>query len=125
MSDSESHQEPTAVQPSKKRTRAISTLTEEQRRQKREVDRRAQRAFRQRTKDCISNLEQQHLQLQESSRETESQLRRELQILHDQNQKLVRCLSAIVDAASAASHEHIANPVVTDSIGMHFSCDFF
>lgn len=91
--------------PAQKRSRTISNLTEKQVRQKREVDRKAQRAFRQRAKDCLANLEQQHRELQETSRETEIRLRRELELLRGQNQRLVRCLANIIQAASTIRNE--------------------
>lgn len=50
-----------------KRVRAVEALSEEQVQRKRNVDRMAQRAFRQRTKDRISDLEQQLAHEQEMS----------------------------------------------------------
>jgi exonuclease VII large subunit len=117
MNESEPHA-PDPMELSKKRSRTISNLTEEQIRHKRDVDRRAQRASRQRTKDCIARLEQQYLQLQETSRETEAQLRQEIQALHAQNQSLLRCLDSIVDLASTVTREHSSGSVVNDGAGM-------
>ncbi|KAF1984623.1 hypothetical protein K402DRAFT_413822 [Aulographum hederae CBS 113979] len=94
----------------KNRSRTISNLTEEQIQHKRNVDRRGQRAFRQRTKDCIANLEQQHAQLKETMRQKESEWQQEVQELRAHNQALLRCLDNIVDLASmsinAGGHQH-------------------
>lgn len=94
--------------PSKKRSRTISNLTEEQIQHKRNVDRRAQRAFRQRTKDCIVNLEQQFSQLQETANQREQ----ELLAAREQNKSLTNYLEAILELVSTAlSHSrHVARP---------------
>ncbi|KAI9168094.1 hypothetical protein HJFPF1_04238 [Paramyrothecium foliicola] len=86
-----------AEQTSKKRSRAVSSLTEEQIQHKRNIDRRAQRAFRQRTKDCISHLEQQFKQLQETCGHRE----RDLKSMREQNEMLVQCLETIVDLTTS------------------------
>ncbi|KAL6407693.1 hypothetical protein AUP68_08714 [Ilyonectria robusta] len=94
--------------PSKKRSRTISNLTEEQIQHKRNVDRRAQRAFRQRTKDCIVNLEQQFSQLQETANHREQ----ELLAAREQNKSLTNYLEAILELVSTAlSHSRqVARP---------------
>lgn len=93
---------------SKKRSRTISNLTEEQIQHKRNVDRRAQRAFRQRTKDCIVNLEQQFSQLQETANQREQ----ELLAAREQNKSLTNYLEAILELVSTAlSHSRrVARP---------------
>ncbi|KAH7371114.1 hypothetical protein BKA66DRAFT_573072 [Pyrenochaeta sp. MPI-SDFR-AT-0127] len=118
MSESEPHA-PAPAGLSKKRSRTVSNLTEKQIRHKREVDRRAQRAFRQRTKDCFAKLEQEHLQLQETSRETEAQLRQELQSLQEQNQSLLRCLDHIIDLATIATTEKPGETVASVGAEIH------
>ncbi|KAF7557759.1 hypothetical protein G7Z17_g491 [Cylindrodendrum hubeiense] len=87
--------------PSKKRSRAISNLTEEQIQHKRNVDRRAQRAFRQRTKDSIVNLEQQFSQLQDTANQREQQLL----AAREQNKKLTHHLETILDLVSTALNQ--------------------
>ena len=67
----------------KKRTRNISDLTEEQIQQKRHVDRKAQRAFRQRTRDRISSLEQELTELKESSDQREAHFQNETKALRE------------------------------------------
>lgn len=120
MSESESRGRASggaAVQPSKKRARTISNLTEKQIQHKREVDRKAQRAFRQRTKDCLANLEEQHARLQETSRETEARLRREMQELHEENQRLLQRLESILDVASGATNRSSVEAAAPDGDG--------
>lgn len=114
---------PIPAPPTGKRSRTISNLTEKQIRQKREVDRKAQRAFRQRAKDCLANLEQQHRELQQTSRDTEARLRHELEVLGEQNQQLLRCLVDIVEAVSALKNEASDPAVVSnrDSIASPLS----
>ncbi|KAF4994129.1 hypothetical protein FDECE_13229 [Fusarium decemcellulare] len=83
---------------SRKRSRAVSNLTEEQIQHKRNVDRRAQRAFRQRNKECITNLELHFSQLQRTCaelRETCSQKDAQIDCMREENQSLVTCLEAI------------------------------
>ncbi|KAH6869057.1 hypothetical protein B0T10DRAFT_501914 [Thelonectria olida] len=92
---------PTRAAPagsSKKRSRAVSSLTEEQVQHKRNVDRRAQRAFRQRTKDCIASLEQQFAQTQATANRKEQ----ELLSAREQNKNLTQCLEAVLDLVSTA-----------------------
>jgi hypothetical protein len=91
-------------------TRTVSTLTEEQIHRKRSVDRKAQRAFRQRTKECISNLERQVVELRQSSTRRESQLQRELQTLREHNKKLIHCLDSIAGLASTSADDDDAEP---------------
>ncbi|KAK1763982.1 hypothetical protein QBC33DRAFT_572924 [Phialemonium atrogriseum] len=81
----------------RKRVRTVSNLTEEQIQHKRNVDRRAQRAFRQRTKDCISKLEEQFGQLQETCCEKEQ----ELQSVREHNKALLQCLETVIDLVSS------------------------
>lgn len=84
---------------SKKRSRASRTvagLSDEQIRHKRTVDRKAQRAFRQRTKDFIGNLERQFAQLQETCAQQEM----ELSTLREQNKSLQQRLDSIRDILS-------------------------
>ncbi|KAH6869053.1 hypothetical protein B0T10DRAFT_419047 [Thelonectria olida] len=97
---------------SKKRSRTVSNLTQEQIQHKRSVDRKAQRAFRQRTKNCISNLEQQFAQLQETCvelREARDQRTQELELANQQRQSLLDCLETIVSIASTAVGQNSRN----------------
>ncbi|KAJ4184371.1 hypothetical protein NW767_013254 [Fusarium falciforme] len=90
---------------SRKRSRAVSNLTEEQIQHKRNVDRRAQRAFRQRNKECITNLELQFSQLQGTCaelRETCSQKDAQIDSMRDENQSLISCLEAISELVTKA-----------------------
>ncbi|KAH7127303.1 hypothetical protein EDB81DRAFT_889107 [Dactylonectria macrodidyma] len=82
----------------RKRTRKVSHLTDEQIQQKRIVDRRAQRAFRQRTKDCISTLERQFAELKETCDQKEN----ELQKVYKKNANLANCLEAVLNLVSTA-----------------------
>ncbi|KAH7083508.1 hypothetical protein BKA63DRAFT_503131 [Paraphoma chrysanthemicola] len=109
---------PAPAPSTKKRSRTISSLTEKQVRQKREVDRKAQRAFRQRAKESFEKLEQQFRELQQTSRDTEAQLRHELEVLHGQNQRLLQCLAEIIESASTVRDEHFNAAVVNDRNGM-------
>jgi hypothetical protein len=86
-----------------KRIRTISNLTNDQIEQKRSVDRKAQRAFRQRTKDYISELEQKVAELKESSAEQIVQLQQELHTLREHNDTLVRRLESIAALVSATA----------------------
>lgn len=101
-----------------KRSRAIASLTDEQAQHKRDIDRRAQRAFRQRTKDCIASLEQENARIREAFknreaeleqendrirgllRSREAELEQEVQVLREQNETLARSLGNILDLAS-------------------------
>lgn len=87
---------------SKKRARAISDLNEEQIQHKRNVDRKAQRAFRQRTKDSIERLEQQVAHLQQTADEREDRFRQDLSTLQGSNSTLRQCLEQISELASTA-----------------------
>lgn len=78
----------------RRRNRTIHNLNEEQLRKKRLADRKAQRAFRQRSKDCMSNL----LALQEVCRQKD----REIEELRSHNGRLLSHLRAICQSASAA-----------------------
>ncbi|ORY69035.1 uncharacterized protein BCR38DRAFT_455818 [Pseudomassariella vexata] len=95
---------------SRKRARTISNLTEEQIQHKRSVDRKAQRAFRQRTKDCIAHLEQQFAQVQERCAQRE----KKLLSLREQNKTLLRCLETIVDLASTTLSQTIDDASTSD-----------
>jgi hypothetical protein len=105
-----------AIDPraNKKRIRTISELTEEQIQQKRQVDRKAQRAFRQRTRDRIADLECQVAQLQQSSSRRESELHHEIRILSNQNKTLARRLANI---AGLATNSHVDDADWHDNLG--------
>ncbi|KAH6632889.1 hypothetical protein C7974DRAFT_161959 [Boeremia exigua] len=85
----------------KKRARVISGLTEEQLQRKRNVDRKAQRAFRQRTKDSIEKLEQQLASINQKAAESDAKFQQELAAVHKNNQTLQQCLERISELASA------------------------
>ncbi|KAJ4985453.1 BZIP transcription factor [Stagonosporopsis vannaccii] len=86
----------------KKRARVISSLTEEQLQHKRNVDRKAQRAFRQRTKDSIEKLEQQLASINQKAAESDAKLQQELAAVRRSNQTLQQCLERISELASTA-----------------------
>lgn len=97
----------TAARPSssRKRSRAVSDLTKEQIQHKRNVDRKAQRAFRQRNKDCINNLEQQFSQLQGTCaalRESCSQKDMQINNMRQENKSLQECLRHVSELITAA-----------------------
>ena len=96
----------------RKRARTISSLTEEQIRHKRNVDRKAQRAFRQRTKDGVCNLELQIAQLQKTADEREARFQQQLSALSGDNEILFQCLSRIADLASTTAR-HIRRDTTT------------
>lgn len=90
---------------SRKRSRAVSNLTEEQIQHKRNVDRKAQRAFRQRNKECITNLEQHFNQLQGTCaelRQSCSQKDVEIGSMREENKSLMNCLEAISELVTTA-----------------------
>jgi hypothetical protein len=87
-----------AQEPARRRARTINALTEEQIRHKRQVDRKAQRAFRQRTKDCIARLEQEIAESLEKCRRQEH----EIQGLRTENQGLVQRLATIAGLATTS-----------------------
>jgi Mg2+ and Co2+ transporter CorA len=69
--------------------------------------------FRQRTRDRIADLEQQVIEIQDSSSQKEAQLQHEVQTLREHNSTLVRCLESIADLASTTASPH------GDSAGLH------
>lgn len=81
MSDSESN----ANRLPKRRQRKISSLTQQQRLHKRDLDRKAQRALRQRTKSRIQDLEADLVQLKASSSEQDCKAQEEIRLLREEN----------------------------------------
>ncbi|KAH7013960.1 hypothetical protein EDB80DRAFT_680957 [Ilyonectria destructans] len=89
---------------SRKRSRVVSGLTEEQIRHKRNVGRKAQRTFRQRNRDCITNLEQQFTQFKGTCAELrESCNKKDAQInaLREENKSFLSCLETISECITA------------------------
>ncbi|KAH7371129.1 hypothetical protein BKA66DRAFT_190383 [Pyrenochaeta sp. MPI-SDFR-AT-0127] len=84
----------------KKRVRTLSHVPDGQTGQMRSVDRRAERAFRQQTRDCITGLEERLAMLTESAARREAELVAEVRAWRQQCQMLKRCLDSIVDIAS-------------------------
>lgn len=80
---------------SKRRPRTVATLTEHEIQHKRDLDRRAQRAYRQRTKTRIEDLENDLSRTQASRSDRENKLLQELQYLREQNRHLKSCLQSI------------------------------
>jgi hypothetical protein len=78
-----------------KRARIISNLSEEQIQQKRRVDRKAQQAFRQRTKDHITSLEKRVAELEA-----------ELESTREHNDTLVQRLESISELATTRLFNH-------------------
>ena len=74
-------------------SRSVEGMSEEQLRHKRAIDRKAQRALRQRAKDSLLNLEQQFAKLQETCAQQES----EIASLRQRNEELQRRQDAIRD----------------------------
>ncbi|WKT43749.1 hypothetical protein QSH57_008585 [Fusarium oxysporum f. sp. vasinfectum] len=104
----------TSARPSssRKRSRAVSDLTKEQIQHKRNVDRKAQRAFRQRNKDCINNLEQQFSQLQGTCaalRESCSQKDMQINNMRQENKSLQECLRHVSELITAALNQIESN----------------
>lgn len=88
---------------SKKRTRNVSGLSEEQVQQKRNIDRKAQRAFRQRTRDRIAQLEHDLAELEDSSGQREAQYQTQIDDLRADNQQLLRRLESIASLATSST----------------------
>ncbi|KAI5261099.1 hypothetical protein E4T47_09514 [Aureobasidium subglaciale] len=86
---------------SSRRSRVRSNLSEEQLRRKRNVDRRAQQAFRQRNKDHTNRLEEELDQLRTKWRSREHELLQDLKQLHEQNHVLVRRLRDVASLAAS------------------------
>lgn len=95
-----------------RRSRAIASLTEEQAQRKRDIDRKGQRAFRQRTKDCISSLKQEISRIRETFKSREAQLNEQIRVLRDDNQALVQSVESILNIASA-THGRSCDKTVT------------
>lgn len=79
---------PTINATSKRRARTVSNLTQEQVRKKRDNDREAQRAFRERTKTRIHVLENELVELKAERREQERSNTTQLQALIEDNRAL-------------------------------------
>ncbi|KAI5211062.1 hypothetical protein AUEXF2481DRAFT_28633 [Aureobasidium subglaciale EXF-2481] len=86
---------------SSRRSRVRSNLSEEQLRRKRNVDRRAQQAFRQRNKDHTNRLQEELDQLRTKWRSREHELLQDIQQLHEQNHVLVRRLQDVASLATS------------------------
>ena len=99
----------------RKRSRNVSDLTEEQIQQKRRIDRKAQRAFRQRTRDRISDLQREVEELQRSSIRDSALFQQEIQSLREQNTALTNRLASIAELAIGSApatdvdHESLQN----------------
>lgn len=106
------------LRTAKKRARTVSDLTEDQIRQKRSVDRKAQQAYRQRTKDRIAELEKRLADVQETSRQQQVHLKSEVETLRERNARLKRCLDSIVHLASSTIGQHAHDSYVSDKSGM-------
>ena len=101
MSDSENSRNRNVQ---KRRLRSISNLTQQQLLHKRDLDRKAQGALRQRTKSRIQDLEDELEQLKAKSDEQNSALKQELHSLQEKNEWLEACLKQIVKLASDSSY---------------------
>ena len=88
----------------KRRHRTTTTLTEEQLSQKRHVDRKAQRALRQRTKSRIQDLEDELTQLRAKSKGQDESLRQEIAALQKRNTWLESRLQHILEWAADSTY---------------------
>lgn len=110
-----------------KRRRKISNLTEQQVKHKRDLDRKAQRALRQRTKSRIQDLETSYAQLEASKSESETVMLRDLESLRAQNRQLKAKLAhislfaaqgdSLPDQATAATGDVQSPPISTQNEG--------
>lgn len=90
-----------------RRSRTISNLSQQQLQHKRDLDRKAQRALRQRTKSRIQELSDDIARLKASSSERETAMIDELQALREQNRQLKMRLEHI--SRLAANHDSSEN----------------
>lgn len=84
-----------SVSHATKRRRVTSGLTAQQVTHKRELDRKAQRALRDRTKTRIQDLEDDLARLKESRSQAEQAMLEDIQRLREQNRQLKSCLESI------------------------------
>lgn len=90
-----------------RRSRTISNLSQQQLQHKRDLDRKAQRALRQRTKSRIQELSDDITRLKASSSEREAAMIDELQAVREQNRQLKMRLEHI--SRLAANHDSSDN----------------
>jgi hypothetical protein len=92
----------TTAQPASqsRRVRTITSLTEEQLSHKRHLDRKAQRALRERTKSRIQDLEAELAEIKAQADGQAELLRQELATLRDRNQWLESRLQQILKLAT-------------------------
>jgi hypothetical protein len=83
------------ITATKRRPRTVASLSHQEIQHKRDLDRRAQRAYRQRTKTRIQDLESDLSRMRASRSQRENDLLQELQTLRDQNRHLKACLQSI------------------------------
>lgn len=84
-----------ATAPAPKRRRITSGLTAQQIQHKRELDRKAQRASRDRTKARIQELENDLARIKASHTPSDQSIFEELQSLREENRRLKACLESI------------------------------
>lgn len=85
----------------KKRIRTIHGLSKQQLQHKRDIDRKAQRALRERTKNHVSTLECQLADVKADAERRE----RDVKALTEANASLVRCLESIAELASSTARQ--------------------
>lgn len=95
MSDSESISTSRNRSGTKRRARNISNLNAQQIQHKRDLDRKAQRALRERVKFKLQDLEDDLARAKASSTDREQKTIEEIQSLREQNRKLKSCLESI------------------------------
>jgi hypothetical protein len=103
--------------PSQSRSRAQPNLSAEQLRQKRFVNRRAQQAFRERSKENTRRLEQELDDLRASCLSREKEILQETQRLREQNETLLQRLRDIASMATTGTsltHAHTIAPQQRD-----------
>lgn len=98
---------------SARRSRTVSNLSQEQIQHKRNVDRKAQRALRLRTKSRIQDLENTIATIKAASLERENLMSEQLQILREQNRLLTERLERI--SKFATCDESLENGTESDA----------
>ncbi|KAL2826257.1 hypothetical protein BDW59DRAFT_161094 [Aspergillus cavernicola] len=117
MSDIETTRRPSRnmTRSRKRAPRNISTLSTQQIQHKRDLDRKAQRALRQRVKSRMQDLEDDLTRAKADCSVRERQMMEELQLLRDENRKLRSYLDSIGQFAISAATEADRGPPLEES----------
>ena len=111
MQDEDDHEgEDTAAlkQPQRRKPRTVSHLEPARLQRKRQVDRRAQQALRERTKSHVQALEAEIASLRRSSEQCEREHRTQLETLQEQNARLREKLDRISKLACCDANDPTA-----------------